>query len=927
MNIKKIIVAAVAAVSLALGASAATDLVWSGNGDSTNWNDPANWDGTHTPGSGYVLVFNDGATTVNNMGNVTVSGIRTDAGATKDLTIGGTGTLTIDSGVIKNQASKNIYFDCPVATSSMSWNNGMVLGPAPASGTYSDYGVYFRGGFSSSNTLVLYGRGELHFEGTPFSLTSMTASEGRNRIYLSVPGNTIASTGAFRIYWPQYIYFTVKDALVASVSLGNTGASGEATVDLGGCDQTKFRSFKAVAKTANIATLITSTDKANIVLEGDSQLDGEALQMRMTGKAGLVWNPSSSKTVTFGAYTQTTTGELGVLNGTMALASGATFTSLEKLTVGKDGTFRADAGGGANFHADELQVTAGSTLNLASGVTLTFGTAKLVDDAGEFIKYLDINDYSSPTEGVTITGGGKISVQSKPMVHTTARWDAGGGSATGLTTASNWDGDKTPDLTSGGLTATFDAGSVATVDTTAMFEGIAVTANTADFTFAKSGDNAVSVLANGITVAAGSSARSVSFDAPLATRQEQTWTVSGAQDTLAVIGGLTGSAPVSFAGYGKLTLGGQIDYTGKLTFMPTSKSTIQLEDADYAGSFHFGNPTATSRIGSTLISTGDCILRGHVNFRDAMTIANNGRLVFAGGILPQFDLMIEGGGTYVVTNTPITHSAIKNWFSDQGNLTELWTVGNIANFIHYNGSRLVCHVPGALRSDCNLRLGVEAFNSDHRGWLTIEGDQNPKNFITYPSLHGSGAQEVYSSTGSKLTVSPSLEDTDCYAAFLGGASYDQDGKSAPSGVTPVMTFYKTSSSTGTVSVASGKIVFAAPTTKTFTCAIEKKDVNVNLEGGSWENASRVTIGNKGTIELTHGKTFGKQTVVELQQGGKLQLDAGVVEKVAELWLGGTKVPAGIYGSTASGAQTKDDTYFSGAGLLRVGKVGLVLVVE
>lgn len=100
--------------------------------------------------------------------------------------------------------------------------------------------------------------------------------------------------------------------------------------------------------------------------------------------------------------------------------------------------------------------------------------------------------------------------------------------------------------------------------------------------------------------------------------------------------------------------------------------------------------------------------------------------------------------------------------------------------------------------------------------------------------------------------------------------------------------------------------------------------------GSWTNATKVTVGGGSAVAklvLTHKKSLGRETVVDIRTNGKLEIPAGVAEHVGELRFNGVKVPDGVYGSTSSSAMTKDDERFSGAGVLKVGRVGLFLVVQ
>ena len=99
--------------------------------------------------------------------------------------------------------------------------------------------------------------------------------------------------------------------------------------------------------------------------------------------------------------------------------------------------------------------------------------------------------------------------------------------------------------------------------------------------------------------------------------------------------------------------------------------------------------------------------------------------------------------------------------------------------------------------------------------------------------------------------------------------------------------------------------------------------------GSWTNATKVTVGGGAAAKLvlTHKKSLGRNSVVDIRTNGKLEIPAGVSEHVGELRFNGVKVPDGVYGSTSSRAMEKDDARFSGAGMLRVGDVGTCLVIR
>jgi len=100
--------------------------------------------------------------------------------------------------------------------------------------------------------------------------------------------------------------------------------------------------------------------------------------------------------------------------------------------------------------------------------------------------------------------------------------------------------------------------------------------------------------------------------------------------------------------------------------------------------------------------------------------------------------------------------------------------------------------------------------------------------------------------------------------------------------------------TGNVTVNSSSLVFAGANAK------------LVIQAGV-ANA----IANTATLSLAGGNAAG------VADDGCIDLGAGVNEVVGGLKLGGVSQPAGTYGSTASGATTQNDEYFSGTGIITV----------
>ena len=142
---------------------------------------------------------------------------------------------------------------------------------------------------------------------------------------------------------------------------------------------------------------------------------------------------------------------------------------------------------------------------------------------------------------------------------------------------------------------------------------------------------------------------------------------------------------------------------------------------------------------------------------------------------------------------------------------------------------------------------------------------------------------------------------------------------------------RTSSSTGCVEVVAGTLVFlrrAKTTGETFDLKLGSANPFPRQadDDGAWTNATKAVV-KGGVLKLEHGKAFGKETAFELNSAGKLQREAGVRQSCASLTLNGTEAPVGTYGSTESDAQYKDDAYFTGTGVLKVGKIGVYILIR
>lgn len=98
---------------------------------------------------------------------------------------------------------------------------------------------------------------------------------------------------------------------------------------------------------------------------------------------------------------------------------------------------------------------------------------------------------------------------------------------------------------------------------------------------------------------------------------------------------------------------------------------------------------------------------------------------------------------------------------------------------------------------------------------------------------------------------------------------------------------------------------------------------VKAGAGTWcldgtNTFSGPTIVSNGTLIVAGSSCLSDTSSLTIRSGAKVRLNAGVKEKVGSLILGTTPQVNGTWGSSASPAENKNDTYFLGSGVLYVG---------
>ena len=133
-----------------------------------------------------------------------------------------------------------------------------------------------------------------------------------------------------------------------------------------------------------------------------------------------------------------------------------------------------------------------------------------------------------------------------------------------------------------------------------------------------------------------------------------------------------------------------------------------------------------------------------------------------------------------------------------------------------------------------------------------------------------------------------------------------------------------STSTGMVSVAAGRLIFAVASDESVTITDPgdtkgKLSYTFTPSTGSWPNAAAVAVSGTGILDLRHAKPFPKTATLSVDgdETGRIVIPAGVTVKCASLTVNG--VPQ-AKGALTSGVVT-------GGGVLQVGPPGLYLFIR
>ncbi len=265
-------------------------------------------------------------------------------------------------------------------------------------------------------------------------------------------------------------------------------------------------------------------------------------------------------------------------------------------------------------------------------------------------------------------------------------------------------------------------------------------------------------------------------------------------------------------------------------------------------------------------------------------------------------LSLRGLGALTVNST-INIGTVGMMRDDIGVAT-LNAAGNVMGDTAILEGTLRLGVADALPSNRTLTLGKSG-NTAHATFDLNGKSQTIAGLADQRWASGTGTQRIISAAPATLIVSNATAN-----------SFGITGSSIEGAVSLVKLGAGTLTLTGT-NTTSGSLIVSNGT------------LAVSATGTFGANSTNIVVA-AGTLSLQSSGALADTATLSIAEGGaKVSLAAGVNEAVGYLFLGSVQKRVGTYGSTSSTAAFKDDTHFSGTGILTVlhDKSGTMITVR
>ncbi len=817
-----------------------------------------------------------------------------NANVNKSCLVNGTGTNTISSKIYTTGGRHYI-------------NGGTILN--------------ITGGITNNPFFVLNGSGRLNIQTTPLTMGTggfyaddytLTVFEVASNVWSEL---TIAK-GTVRM--------AVANALppAGTIRMG-LGYGPLGTLDLNGFDQTTTRLYNGTTNAGfrcvtslTPATLTITQSLASSSFEG---VFSNAVSLLKMGTGTLILTNGVSPNT--GSYT--------VSNGTLVVAT----------TARLSGTTNVVVTGGT------LELRATDALNDGAALSIADGGPKVKVNAGlnEAVSKLFLGgvQQASGTYGATgsgaehiddahFTGTGLLSVlSSPPITPVSATWDAEGIDAN-FSTAANWAGDATPafDRTTYAIFGT--GGMTATVDTVVSLYGMSFNANTNFVVAADAG-----VVTNGLggifAQVPNTTTRTYTLAEDLVMTESQVWTVTnnGAGGTTLTLTGAVSDEPLPYNltkdGNGTLILAGNNTYDGLTTVrtngllrishanaLGTTNGATVVENGGWlevVGGVTVNEPitingdSATGYAGALRSNGGSNVWSGLITCLGSRIRVNGGSLDIVGGVVGSTLVVGANVGSYLrISGKPINIGTGQIVSHTAGGAIILAVTNNVWSRLEAGNSFFRTDLPNVLPPTAILEQGSASSKSSV---VDLNGNDQTVGQLKTGYSGGPETRIIISAAPATLTVNQG-GSSEYNGSLTGRVSLVKDGLGN-------LVLVGTNTTYGSFTVTNGALTVGA------TGTLGNNSTDIRVSGGTLTLSNSVAIANGASVWMP---ASGSTTA-------KINLAAGVNEAVGQLYFGGKQRRVGTYGSTSSTAAVKDDTHFSGAGILTVLRddFGTVILVQ
>jgi autotransporter-associated beta strand protein len=546
---------------------------------------------------------------------------------------------------------------------------------------------------------------------------------------------------------------------------------------------------------------------------------------------------------------------------------------------------------------------AGSTLS-SSTFYLANATNYTATLATPAVNTLVLNGYTSQTPANTLYWvGDKLSTTIAGVRNAWALSDGTKGNWSSSTTAYTAT-PLTPGATTDAVFANGQAGktqqstvlgSDVTVKSVTIDDSVAVTiagANGAVLTLMGTSGTAGTVASPGSAISVTANANATStISSSVNLGANQTWHVASGK-TLTVSGIVGGGFGLTKASPGTLTLSALPEYTGATTI---SAGTLILGSSVANGSSVLASSGITLSQGATLLfSTGasgaqlvaaPITLSGGAGTASIKIGLNDKAAILSGGVTGQAAVIQT---LAITTGAVATGSGDRDTFYFTGAIANGGSGGTLGVSVDFAGSS------GAAQNAFVNLQGLNTFTGD----LSITNSRGINGGTAYPGAWVTigGERHGVTSSGTANSIGQSIGN-----GYLGGGNYAGNiSISAGTGLT-TLSYFSTANQTLS-GIISGTGALQMDGTGTLTLSGNNTYTGTTtVSGGRLVLSGEKSIADTGTLNIAGGK-----------------VEVATKEKVTVLQYSGTTQPVGTYGSTSSTANNKNNTYFSGTGVLYVG---------